>query len=272
MAKAYCASRAISDRRTADWLGAQWPLAWDAQRAGHTVGWNVQRYLMKLLMEDTGQMKNNAELQRDVLDELLWDPSVNAANIEVAADDGLVTLNGSIGSYTEKYAAERDARRVGGVVSVLDNLEVQLPPAYERTDADLVGAAKDAMRWNVSVPAERISVKADNGLLTLTGDVVYHFQREAAYDAVRFLVGVTGVNNQIRITPSVRTGEVKGQIEKALVRNAETDAKNIRVQADNGKVTLRGTVHSWAERDEAGQAAWAAPGVREVVNDLAVVA
>ena len=150
-------------------------------------------------------MRNNAELQRDVLDELLWDPSINETNVQVAANDGGVTLNGSIGSYTEMHAAERDARRVRGVFSVVNHLEVRLPPAYERTDADLVGAAKT-------------------------------------------------------------------QIEKALVRNAETDASNIRVHAQDGSVTLRGNVHSWAERDEAGWAAWAAPGVREVHNDLAVTA
>ena len=215
-------------------------------------------------------MKNNAQLQRDVLDELLWDPSINPANIEVSADDGAVTLSGTIGSYTEKYTAERDARRVRGVVSVFDNLEVRLPPAYERTDADVAGAAKDALRWNVSVPAERLSVSADRGLLTLTGEVAYQFQREAAYQAVRFLVGVTGVSNQIRIVPSVRAGELKEQIEKALVRSAETDAKGIHVDADDGKVTLRGTVHSWAEYREAGRAAWAAPGVDEVENEISV--
>lgn len=215
-------------------------------------------------------MKNNAQLQRDVLDELLWDPSVNPTNIEVAADNGLVTLSGSIGSYTEKYAAERDARRVRGVVSVVDNLEVWLPPAYQRTDADLAGAAKDALRWNASVPDERISVAADNGLLTLSGEVAYEFQREAAYEAARFLVGIKGLNNQIRISPSVRTGAVKEQIEQALVRNAETDARSIRVEACDGKVTLRGTVHSWAERRAASQAAWAAPGVHDVENELTV--
>jgi len=146
-------------------------------------------------------MKNNAQLQRDVLDELLWDPSINPANIEVSADDGVVTLSGTIGSYTEKYTAERDARRIRGVVSVFDNLEVRLSPAYERTDADVAGAAKDALRSNVSVPDERLSVSADHGLLTLTGEVAYQFQREAAYQAVRFLVGVKGVNNHITIRP-----------------------------------------------------------------------
>ena len=215
-------------------------------------------------------MKNNALLQRDVLDELLWDPSINPANIEVSADDGAVTLSGTIGSYTEKYTAERDARRIRGVVSVFDNLEVRLPPAYERTDADVAGAAKDALRWNVSVPDERLSVSADHGLLTLTGELAYQFQREAAYQAVRFLVGVKGVNNQIRIAPSVRLGELKEQIEKALVRSAETDAKGIHVEAYDGKVTLRGTVHSWAEYREASRAAWAAPGVHDVENEISV--
>jgi osmotically-inducible protein OsmY len=215
-------------------------------------------------------MKNNAQLQRDVLDELHWDPSINPANIEVTTVDGSVTLSGTIGSYTEKYAAEHDARRVRGVVSVSDKIEVRLPPAYERTDADLAGAAKDALRWNAAVPDNRISVAADHGLLTLTGDVAYQFQREAAYEAVRFLVGVKSVNNHINITPSVRTGQVREQIEKALVRNAETDAQNIRVEASDGKVTLYGTVHSWAERRAASRAAWAAPGVHDVANELRV--
>jgi osmotically-inducible protein OsmY len=215
-------------------------------------------------------MKNNGQLQRDVLDELRWDPSINPANVEVAADDGSVTLSGSIGSYTEKYTAERDARRVRGVVAVFDNLEVQLPPAYERTDADLAGAATDALRWNASAPDERISVAAEHGLLTLTGEVAYQFQRQAADQAVRFLVGVKGVNNHIKIKPLVRTGEVKQQIEQALVRNAETDARNICVEVYDGKVTLRGTVHSWGERHEASRAAWAAPGVDDVANELRV--
>jgi len=160
-------------------------------------------------------MRNNAELQRDVLDELLWDPSINATNVQVAANDGGVTLNGSIGSYTEMHAAERDARRVRGVFSVVNHLEVRLPPAYEQTDADLVGAAKDALRWNTMVPGDRISVSSDYGRLTLRGEVPYQYQREAAYNAVRSLVGVKSVDDQITIAPSVSPGEVKTQIEKA---------------------------------------------------------
>ena len=136
--------------------------------------------------------------------------------------------------------------------------------------ADVAGAAKDALRWNVSIPPERLSVSADHGLLTLTGEVAYQFQREAAYQAVRFLVGVKGVNNQISIAPAVRAGELKEQIEKALVRSAETDARGIHVEADDGKVTLRGTVHSWTEYREAGRAAWAAPGVTRVDNRVTI--
>jgi osmotically-inducible protein OsmY len=217
-------------------------------------------------------MKSTAELERDVLDELLWDPSINAANIHVAVDHGTVTLSGSIASYTERWAAKRAARRVLGVASVVDNVEVQLPPDDERNDADLAGTANDALRWNRLVPNELISVSAASGRLTLTGDVPYHYQREAAYNAVRALVGVKDVNNHIRIRPSVSGDDVKTKIEKALVRSAQTDAGNIHVATEGGVVTLSGNVHSSSERDEAARAAWAAPGVHEVQNELLVSA
>jgi osmotically-inducible protein OsmY len=218
-------------------------------------------------------MTSEAELQRDVLDELLWEPSINAGTIRVAADHhGAVTLSGSIASYTEKWAAKRAAQRVRGVTSVMNNLEVRLPPTDLRTDADLAGTATDSLRWNKLVPHEQISVSAENGRLTLTGEVAYHYQRDAAYNAVRTLVGVRDVNNHIRVKPTVHAGEVKAQIENALVRNAETDARNIHVDTDGGKVTLTGKVHSYSERDEITRAAWAAPGVHAVENDLVVIA
>jgi osmotically-inducible protein OsmY len=216
-------------------------------------------------------MKTNAELQRDVLDELLSDPTVNAANIQVAADHGAVTLGGSIASYTEKWQAKRAAQRVRGAISVINNLEVELPQADGRNDADLERAASDSLRWNKLVPPECISVTAANGGLTLTGEVPYHSQREAAYSAVRTLVGVRGANNHVRLKPVVTIGEVKAHIEKVLVRIAERDAANIRVGADGDRVTLSGSVRSCFESEEVARAAWTAPGVREVQNDLVVI-
>jgi osmotically-inducible protein OsmY len=216
-------------------------------------------------------MKTNAELQRDVLEELLWDPSINAANLQVTADRGTVRLSGSIASYTEKWAAKRATERVRGVVSVVNNVEVRLPADDERTDADLAGTASDALRWNRLVPHELISVAAVRGRLTLTGDVPYHYQREAAYNAVRTLVGVKDVNNHVRIRPSITPGAVKSDIEKALVRSAEIDAGRIQVTTDGGTVTLSGNVHSCSERDEVGRAVWGAPGVQHVQNDLVVL-
>ena len=157
------------------------------------------------------------------------------------------------------------------MVSVVNNVEVRLPPEDERTDADLAGTAGDALRWNRLVPHELISVSAAHGRLTLTGDVPYHYQREAAYNAVRTLVGVRDVNNHITIKPPVTLGAVKTEIEKALVRNAETEAGKIHVAADGGKVSLSGNVHSGSEREKVARAAWAAPGMHQVQNDLIVL-
>jgi osmotically-inducible protein OsmY len=158
---------------------------------------------------------------------------------------------------------------VRGVTSVDNNLEVRLPPAYERTDADIAGAATDALNWNTEVPVG-VSATADKGRLMLTGEVDYHYQRQAAYDSVRWLIGVTSVNNQIRIRQQATSADVKSRIEQAMVRSAELDADNIHVETSDGIVRLTGTVHSWSERDEASRSAWAAPGVHDVHNELTV--
>jgi osmotically-inducible protein OsmY len=179
-------------------------------------------------------------------------------------------MDGQIRSSTELYAAKRDVRRVRGVRAVVNHLEVILPPESERTDVDLAGAAEDMLRWNSAIPAGRVSVTADNGHLTLRGEVNHHYQRQAAEESVRELVGVRSVNNQIRIVPPVKAGDVKTQIEHALVRNARMDASQIRVQVDSNKVTLTGSVPTLAAYDEAGLAVWAAPGAGEVQNNLSI--
>ncbi|MBV9357224.1 MAG: BON domain-containing protein [Chloroflexi bacterium] len=206
-----------------------------------------------------------------MLNALLSDPEINASGIDVVAKDDTMILQGSIGSYAERDAVKRDASQISGVGVVVDELEVRLPPEPARTDADLVGAARDALKWSTQVPDERLSVTARWGRLTLCGEVRYAYQREAATDAVSSLTGVSGVDNQIRVTPSVSADEVKQRVEEALVHAADTDVGDIQVDAADGTVTLHGTVHSQAERDVAEWTAWATHGVNEVLNELTVV-
>jgi len=215
-------------------------------------------------------MKNDVDLQRDVFDELKWEPAVHSTDIGVIVKDGVVTLEGVVDSYPEKWAAERAAKRVSGVKALALELEVKLPGSGEQTDADIAEAAENALKWDVLVPQDRIKVTVEKGFLTLEGQVDWDFQRSAAKRAVQYLTGVKGVANAITVKPKVAPTDVKAQIEAALKRNAILDAQQIKVQADGGKVTLRGNVRSWAERDEAEAAAWAAPGVNEVTDFIAV--
>lgn len=216
-------------------------------------------------------MKTDMQLQRDVIEELAWQPNIREAEIAVGARNGVVTLSGFVDSYAQKYAAARAVESVRGVRAVADDLKVRLPQAFVRSDTDVAHAAVSALKWDVEVPDTRIKVLVDDGWISLDGAVDWQFQRTAAENAVRHLAGVNGVINRITVQqPKVSAYEVNQRIEEALKRNAALDAEKISIDARDGRVVLRGTVRSWAEREDAERAAWAAPGVSEVDDEIAV--
>lgn len=215
-------------------------------------------------------MKTNSELQHDVMEELKWEPILNASEIGVITKDGVVTLTGHVDSYSKKFAAEQATKRVAGVKAVVENIEVKLPGSSKRTDSDIAQAALNAIKWHSSVPDERVKLKVENGWVYLEGDVDWAFQKEAARASVENLLGVRGVSNQISIKPRIKPIEVKEKIRKSFERSATIDADNIRIETDGSKVTLRGSVRSWTAREDAESAAWAAPGVSNVENKIDV--
>ena len=215
-------------------------------------------------------MKTDREIQRDVLDELSWEPGVKATDIGITVKEGVVTLQGTVDSYPEKWAAEKAVKRLPNVRGLAVELEVKLPGSSERSDAEIARAAENALHWNVLVPHDRIRIMAERGFLTLEGEVDLPIQRSAAEWTVHHLTGVKGISNQITIKPKVAPAEVKEKIEEALKRRAILDADNIKVQTEGTKVILTGSVSSWAEFDEAAFAAWAAPGVSKLENRLSV--
>jgi len=220
-------------------------------------------------------VKTDSELQRDVMTELKWEPTIHAAEIGVAVKDGVVTLSGDVDTYSMKWAAERTVRRVSGVKGLAEGIKVRLPDPYKRSDEDVAGVATNVLNWNVWVPRDRVKVIVQNGWVTLSGDVDWFYQKERAEDAVRHMIGVRGVTDSITIkppVPTVKAFEVKNGIEDALKRNARLlrDADKIRVEISGSKVILHGSVGSWADYDEAEYAAYCAPGVSEVENKLTV--
>jgi osmotically-inducible protein OsmY len=214
-------------------------------------------------------MKTDAQLQKDVMEEIKWEPCTNSAQIGVAAANGVVTLTGVVATYAEKWAVERAAQRVEGVKGIAEEITIKPYGAHVKSDTEIAEAAVIGLKWHVWVPTG-IHVTVAQGWVTLKGQANWEYQRTAAKDAVCFMPGVKGVTNDITIRPAVQPSTIKADIEKALVRNAEIDAKNVRVTAEGGSVTLSGSVQSWGEKAEAGTAAWNAPGVNTVRNEIAV--
>ena len=215
-------------------------------------------------------MKTDAELQQDVMNELKWEPTLRAAEIGVAVKDGVVTLSGNVDSYVKKLVAERAAARVFGVRAVAEAIQVKLPGSLKRSDEDIAGIVANVLEWNVLVPHDRVKVHVQDGVVTLSGEVDWGYQRYAAEEAVCYLMGVVWLGNQITVKPTVTPLNVKAKIESALKRNSLVDSRRIRIETSGGKVILSGSVRSWGERAEAQWAAWAAPGVFEVENDIKI--
>jgi osmotically-inducible protein OsmY len=215
-------------------------------------------------------MRTDSDIKREVEDELRWDPSVDATNFAVAVKDGVVTLTGFVTSYAQKFAAERAVKRVAGVFGVANDIEVRLPGVDERPDPDIARDVAAELKIWLPNSWQNIKVVVNNGWVTLEGEVEWNYQREYAERAVRWIKGVKGVSNLIRLKPkeTPSPAEIKEKIEEAFRRSALIDANRITVEANGGEVILKGRVRSWAERQEAERAAWAAPGVVKVVNQI----
>jgi osmotically-inducible protein OsmY len=215
-------------------------------------------------------MKTDAQLKKDVESELEWDASINASHVGVTVNDAVVTLTGHLDTYAEKYAAERAVQRVQGVKAVAVELDVRLAAGHQRTDGEIAAATESALRWNALVPEDSVKVMVEKGWVTLSGEVDWDYQRVAALKSVRPLTGVLGVTNSMTLKPQVAPADISVRIRSALQRQAEREAKGIEVSVSGHTVTLKGQVHSWSERAAAQGAAWSAPGITSVVNQLRV--
>ena len=215
-------------------------------------------------------MRSDSEIERDVKEELQWDPDLDATDIAVSAKKGVVTLTGFVRSYTDKYEAEAAAKRVAGVAGVANDIEVRMPSVDERPDPEIARDAVAAIKSQLPISSEHIKVVVKYGWVTLEGQVEWQYQRSTAETAVRRIKGVKGVSNLIQLKPRAAPAEIKKKIQEAFKRNAEVDANRIMVETNGGEVILKGTVRSWIEREEAERVAWSAPGVTKVEDHIIV--
>ena len=215
-------------------------------------------------------MKSDSEIERDVKEELQWDPDLDATDIAVSVKKGVITITGFVKSYTDKYEAEAAAKRVAGVSGVANDLEVRMPSVDERPDPEIARDAVAAIKSQLPISSEHIKVVVKNGWVTLEGQAEWQYQKSTAENAVRRIKGVKGVSNLIVLRPRAEPSEIKNKILEAFKRNAEVDANRIQIETHGSEVVLKGTVRSWIEREEAERVAWSAPGVTNVEDRIVV--
>ena len=215
-------------------------------------------------------MKTDAQLKKDVIAELEWDPAIDATHVGVAVEDGVVQVTGHLGSLAEKGAVERAVQRVAGVRAVAVELDIRLAPEHSRDDAQIAAAIETAFRWHAQIPDDRVQVKVEKGWVTLTGEVDWDFQRHNADLVVRAVSGVRGLSNQATLRPREAPKYVADRIHDALVRYAEDEARGIEIEVRDGTAFLKGRVNAWAERSAAQWAALSAPGIARVVNEIEI--
>lgn len=215
-------------------------------------------------------MKTDLQIQKDVMDQLEWEPFLNASEIGVAVKNGIVTLSGQVDSFAKKLAAENAAKKISGVKAIAEDIQIGVSPSYKKTDAEIAEAVVNALKWHTAVQEEKIKIKVENGVVRLEGEVEWEYQRSNAKAAVVNLAGVNGVINLIVVKPKVASSDVQKRINAAFHRSATIDASKIDAEVSGSKVTLHGTVRSYSEKEDAENAAWNAPGVLTVKNDLQI--